>query len=112
MTAVSERSLSGILPRRGQTSNIHECAACSLIQVTLQQVPPDLLDILSSNQSLLVAKHLKLFDSIAKLTMMEKEGVLTNVAVKMTAKDGVEVSFCDGQLEKWLNRLMQTMRKI
>ena len=42
-------------------------------------------------------------------------GVKTNVAVKMTAKDGEEVDFseqcvCDGQVEKWLNRLMQTMR--
>ena len=77
----------------------------------------DLLDILSNgNQPLLVAKHLtKLFDSMAKLTMKEEDGVLTNVAVKMTAKDGEEVSFsescvCDGQVEKWLNRLMQTMR--
>ena len=63
-----------------------------------------------------MAKHLtKLFDSMAKLTMKEEDGVLTNVAVKMTAKDGEEVSFsescvCDGQVEKWLNRLMQTMR--
>ena len=77
----------------------------------------DLLDILSNgNQPLLVAKHLtKLFDSMAKLTMKEEDGVKTNVAVKMTAKDGEEVEFsepclCDGQVEKWLSRLMETMR--
>ena len=77
----------------------------------------DLLDILSNgNQPLLVAKHLtKLFDAMAKLTMEEKEGVVSNTAIKMTAKDGEEVEFsepclCEGQVEKWLNRLMETMR--
>lgn len=77
----------------------------------------DLLDILSNgNQPLLVAKHLtKLFDAMAKITMLEKDGVVTNTAIKMTAKDGEEVNFsencvCEGQVEKWLNRLMETMR--
>ena len=78
----------------------------------------DLLDILSNgNQPLMVAKHLtKLFDSMAKLKMQEKEdGSPTNTAVTMTAKDGEIVQFtkacvCEGQVEVWLNRLMASMR--
>ena len=77
----------------------------------------DLLDILSNgNQPLMVAKHLtKLFDSMAKLTMEEKDGKQTNTAVRMTAKDGETVDFvdlcvCEGQVEVWLNRLMAAMR--
>ena len=74
----------------------------------------DLLDILSNgNQPLMVAKHLtKLFDAMAKIKM---EDVNSLNAVSMTAKDGEEVDFfsacsCEGQVEKWLNRLMDTMR--
>ena len=77
----------------------------------------DLLDILSNgNQPLLVARHLtKLFDAMAKITMLEENDVVTNTAIKMTAKDGEEVDFsepclCEGQVEKWLKRLMDTMR--
>ena len=73
----------------------------------------DLLDILSNgNQPLLVAKHLtKLFDSMAKLAMIDN----SNTAITMTAKDGEVVNFtnpclCEGQVEVWLNRLMETMR--
>ena len=75
----------------------------------------DLLDILSNgNQPLMVARHLtKLFDSMAKI-QMESEGSITTVS--MTAKDGEQVDFyqpcvCEGQVEKWLNRLMDTMRE-
>ena len=75
----------------------------------------DLLDILSNgNQPLLVAKHLtKLFDSMAKLKM--GEGAEANLAVQMTSKDGETVNFtvsclCEGQVEVWLNRLMDAMR--
>ena len=78
----------------------------------------DLLDILSNgNQPLLVAKHLtKLFDSMAKLKMKEIGGKATSTAIKMTAKDGEVVTFseeciCEGQVEVWLNKLMDTMRK-
>ena len=77
----------------------------------------DLLDILSNgNQPLLVAKHLtKLFDAMSRIKMTEDEDGPTNVAIRMTAKDGEEVDFsepciCDGQVEKWLTRLMETMR--
>ena len=78
----------------------------------------DLLDILSNgNQPLLVARHLtKLFDSMAKLTMLTEDGAETITATHMTAKDGELVEFsepcvCDGQVEIWLNRLMDTMRE-
>lgn len=78
----------------------------------------DLLDILSNgNQPLKVAKHLtKLFDSMAKLKLTEdKKGKPTNKACAMYAKDGEFVDFseeclCEGQVEVWLNRLMDTMR--
>ena len=78
----------------------------------------DLLDILSNgNQPLKVAKHLtKLFDSMAKLKLKEDaEGKATNYACAMYAKDGEFVEFdkpchCEGQVEIWLNRLMDTMR--
>lgn len=77
----------------------------------------DLLDILSNgNQPLKVAKHLtKLFDSMAKLKLREDKGVQTNSAIGMIAKDGEYVDFnkeclCEGQVEVWLNRLMDTMR--
>ena len=77
----------------------------------------DLLDILSNgNQPLLVARHLtKLFDAMAKITMQIEDGLTTNIALKMTAKDGGEVEFfepcvCEGQVEKWLDKLMERMR--
>ena len=79
----------------------------------------DLLDILSNgNQPLVVAKHFtKLFDSVAKMEMKEDEnGILTNKAIKMTAKDGENVDFateciCDGKVENWLNNFMATMQE-
>ena len=77
----------------------------------------DLLDILSNgNQPMMVAKHLtKLFDSMAKLKMREVDGKPSNTAVSMTAKDGEIVKFssecvCEGQVEVWLNKLMNAMR--
>ena len=77
----------------------------------------DLLDILSNgNQPLMVAKHLtKLFDSMAKLKMIEENGQPTNFAKQMIAKDGESVDFvapvvCEGQVEVWLNRLLSAMR--
>ena len=74
-------------------------------------------DILSNgNQPLKVAKHLtKLFDSMAKLKLREKNPSKANNAYAMIAKDGEVVEFdkdcvCEGQVEVWLNRLMDTMR--
>ena len=78
----------------------------------------DLLDILSNgNQPLMVAKHLtKLFDSMAKMKMKEVDGIGTNTAVVMVAKDGETVDFveecvCEGQVEVWLNKLLLAMRE-
>lgn len=78
----------------------------------------DLLDILSNgNDPQKVSKHLtKLFDSIAKLKMVEDgDGVPSKFAHTMVAKDGevtplVDQCSCDGQVEVWLNRLMSCMR--
>ena len=77
----------------------------------------DLLDILSNgNDPQKVSKHLtKLFDSMAKLKMTEEEGKLSKIAHSMVAKDGEVVKFiencpCDGQVEVWLNRLLDSMR--
>ncbi|RDD42081.1 Dynein beta chain, ciliary [Trichoplax sp. H2] len=78
----------------------------------------DLLDILSNgNRPSEVARHLsKLFDSIARLKFEEDEnGELTKVAIGMFSKDGEYVDFntscsCTGQVETWLNRLLDTMR--
>ena len=77
----------------------------------------DLLDILSNgNQPTLVSRHLiKLFDSLARLSFLDDGESITTVALKMIAKDGEEVNLhepciCDGQVEKWLNRLKDTMR--
>ena len=77
----------------------------------------DLLDILSNGHDpQKVSKHLtKLFDSMAKLKMIEKDGKTTKTAHSMVAKDGEVVKFledcsCDGQVESWLNRLMSSMR--
>ena len=86
----------------------------------------DLLDILSNgNQPALVAKHLiKLFDSLAKISLMTDNDrgddggcpSTTNIATKMIAKDGEVVNLresfaCEGQVEKWLNKLMFSMRE-
>ena len=96
----------------------------------------DLLDILSNgNQPIKVSKHLtKLFDSIAKLQLSEKDSKkhksepnekpqsntdptkLSNNAYAMSSKDGEYVLFnsdcvCEGQVEVWLNKLMETMRE-
>merc|ERR1719412_1169889 len=62
----------------------------------------DLLDILSNgNQPLKVAKHLtKLFDSMAKLNMIEKDGEKVDFVVPCV---------CEGQVEMWLNKLLSTM---
>ena len=96
----------------------------------------DLLDILSNgNQPIKVSKHLtKLFDSMAKLHLREKNSKkgteldkgpqtitdpskLSNNAYAMSSKDGEYVLFncgdcvCEGQVEVWLNKLMETMRE-
>ena len=87
----------------------------------------DLLDILSNgDQPQMVAKHLtKLFDSLAKITLEKVDGVETNNAIEMIAKDGEVVKFmgfeagvaqpapcpCKDQVEVWLNRLMGSMRE-
>ena len=78
----------------------------------------DLLDILSNgNEPLMVAKHLiKLFDSLAKISLADGDGNDEPTrANKMIAKDGEIVSLvepvaCVGQVEKWLDQLMSSMR--
>ncbi|KAF5404064.1 Dynein heavy chain axonemal [Paragonimus heterotremus] len=81
--------------------------------------PTDLLDILSNgNIPEQVAKHLtKLFDSMATLTFKKKADGKTNtkIALSMGAKDGEVVVLSketdlDGQVEVWLNRLLDEMR--
>ncbi|XP_064397591.1 dynein beta chain, ciliary-like isoform X3 [Halichondria panicea] len=77
----------------------------------------DLLDILSKgNQPVEVSRHLaKLFDSMSSLKFTEDaSGVSTKEAVGMYSKDGEYVEFdancqCDGQVEVWLNSLLDTM---
>ena len=79
----------------------------------------DLLDILSNgNQPSLVAKHLiKLFDSLARISLMaDNDRGEENIATKMIAKDGEVVNLresfaCEGQVERWLNKLMSSMRE-
>ena len=70
-----------------------------------------------------MARHLaKLFDSMAKLKFREEEGgssegeegVLSKEALAMWSKDGEFVNFdkpclCVGQVESWLNDLLDTM---
>lgn len=75
----------------------------------------DLLDILSKgNQPSQVAHHLsKLFDSMAKLKFKDDENSKT--ATGMYSKDGEYVDFdepCDllGQVESWLNKLLDRMQ--
>ncbi|CAF4343265.1 unnamed protein product, partial [Adineta steineri] len=74
----------------------------------------DLLDILSNgNEPEKVMRHLtKLFDSMSKLKLTEERGVTTKIATAMWAKDGEFMQFpssCDlnGQVEVWLNRLLE-----
>ena len=64
-----------------------------------------------------MARHLaKLFDSMAKLKFQEDEaGKPTKGALGMYSKDGEYVSFvelcvCEGQVEVWLNVLLETMQ--
>ncbi|XP_066292954.1 dynein beta chain, ciliary-like [Branchiostoma lanceolatum] len=79
----------------------------------------DLLDILSNgNQPVVVSKHLsKLFDNMVKLKFEEdSSGEATKMAVGMYSGEGEYVEFdqlcdCNGQVEVWLNRLMDRMRE-
>ncbi|CAG7734339.1 unnamed protein product, partial [Allacma fusca] len=78
----------------------------------------DLLDILSSgNEPAQVSRHLtKLFDSLAGLIFVQKDGQQTKVACAMKAKDGEVVdlvSHCDcvGAVEWWLQGLQESMRE-
>ncbi|NWV92100.1 DYH17 protein, partial [Machaerirhynchus nigripectus] len=78
----------------------------------------DLLDILSKGtEPLEVSRHLtKLFDSLAKLKFQESSDEKPEkVAHGMFSRDGEYVHFdadCDlsGQVEVWLNRLLERMR--
>ncbi|NXP60283.1 DYH17 protein, partial [Chloropsis cyanopogon] len=78
----------------------------------------DLLDILSKGtEPLEVSRHLtKLFDSLAKLKFQEdSDKKPLKVAQGMFSRDGEYVHFdadCDlsGQVEVWLNRLLERMR--
>ncbi|CAH1258196.1 DNAH17 [Branchiostoma lanceolatum] len=78
----------------------------------------DLLDILSKGtQPTQVARHLpKLFDNMARLKFQEDEdGNPTKTALGMYSKESEYVDFpepceCVGQVEAWLNRLLDTMR--
>ena len=83
----------------------------------------DLLDILSNgNQPTKVERHLtKLFDSVAKLKFIESDATSSEAAATtkdisgMWSKDGEYVDMAeqcnlDGQVEVWLNRLLDAMR--
>ncbi|XP_071797739.1 dynein beta chain, ciliary isoform X1 [Asterias amurensis] len=78
----------------------------------------DLLDILSQgNNPTLVQRHLaKLFDNTAKLKFKQDDDDNdTKEALGMYSKEGEYVEFdspceCSGQVEVWLNRLMDTSR--
>ena len=78
----------------------------------------DLLDILSKgNFPTEVARHLaKLFDNMARLKFKEdSDGRPTKTALGMYSKEGEYVNFnepceCVGQVELWLNKLMETMQ--
>ncbi|XP_025202252.1 dynein beta chain, ciliary-like, partial [Melanaphis sacchari] len=72
----------------------------------------DLLDILSNgNNPESVCKHLiKLYDSMSRIKFINDK-----LGTGMYAKDGEYVEFnenceCSGQVEKWLNKLTDTMR--
>jgi len=78
----------------------------------------DLLDILSKgNQPTEVCRHLaKLFDNVAnlKFTLNEDEQP-TKEAIGMYSKENEYVAFnqtcdCSGQVEMWLNKVLDTMR--
>jgi dynein heavy chain len=79
----------------------------------------DLLDILSNGQNPpVVSRHLtKLFDSMAKLKFKKDDsGEELKYALAMTSKEDEEVDFpkecdCNGQVEAWLNRLLDIMRE-
>ncbi|GFN78401.1 dynein heavy chain 9, axonemal, partial [Plakobranchus ocellatus] len=79
----------------------------------------DLLDILSNgNDPVTVARHLtKLFDSMAKLKFeLDKDDKPVKTGLGMYSKDGEYVDLnkaCDlnGQVETWLNRLLDAMRE-
>lgn len=75
----------------------------------------DLLDILSNgNNPTVVMRHLtKLFDSMSKLKFTQENDEDTKTAISMWSKDGEFVDFphecdCNGQVEVWLNRLLDT----
>ena len=78
----------------------------------------DLLDILSNgNNPVSVARHLtKLFDSMSSLKFKEDDaGSESKVALGMYSKDGEYVDFphecdCSGQVEIWLNRVLDSMK--
>ena len=78
----------------------------------------DLLDILSNgNIPPAVCKHMtKLFDSLANLRFIKDDGGdQSKTANAMWSKDGEMVPFprecdCSGQVEVWLNRVLDIMR--
>ncbi|NWT20166.1 DYH9 protein, partial [Vireo altiloquus] len=78
----------------------------------------DLLDILSNGTNPhLVQRHLpKLFDNVAKLKFqVDSEQKTTKVGLGMYSREEEYVQFsdpcdCSGQVEVWLNRLLDTMR--
>uniref|UniRef100_A0A4W3K7X4 Dynein axonemal heavy chain 17 n=1 Tax=Callorhinchus milii TaxID=7868 RepID=A0A4W3K7X4_CALMI len=78
----------------------------------------DLLDILSNgNNPIEVSHHLsKLFDNMAKLKFkLDSDGVPIKVALGMYSKEDEYVDFdepcdCSGQVEVWLNRVLNRMR--
>ncbi|CAH1795230.1 unnamed protein product [Owenia fusiformis] len=79
----------------------------------------DLLDILSNgNDPTIVAKHLtKLFDSMADLKFVQDDNnENTKTALGMYSKDGEYVDFphecdCNGQVEVWLNRILDIQKE-
>ncbi|CAG5911397.1 unnamed protein product [Menidia menidia] len=77
----------------------------------------DLLDILSNGTNpQQVQKHLsKLFDNMAKMRFEADEGGNPKTGVGMYSKEEEYVPFnqscdCTGQVEMWLNRVLETMR--
>uniref|UniRef100_H3A2B2 Dynein axonemal heavy chain 9 n=1 Tax=Latimeria chalumnae TaxID=7897 RepID=H3A2B2_LATCH len=78
----------------------------------------DLLDILSNGTNpQLVQRHLsKLFDNMAKMKFQESsDGQQTKTGLGMYSKEDEFVSFsepcdCSGQVEIWLNRVLDSMR--
>ncbi|KAG8446024.1 hypothetical protein GDO86_013774 [Hymenochirus boettgeri] len=78
----------------------------------------DLLDILSNGTNpQLVMRHLsKLFDNMSKMKFQEdSNGSQSKMGLGMFSKEDEYVSFnepcdCSGQVETWLNRVLDTMR--